>query len=46
MPAALCLQYPTGGGREAAAGINHLPMDDVGSFTERFIRYFCSASGS
>jgi hypothetical protein len=44
--AALCLQYPTGGGREAAAGINHLPMDDVGSFTERFIRYFCSASGS
>jgi len=38
--AALCLEYPTGGGREAAAGINHLPMNDVGAFAERFIRYF------
>jgi len=38
--AALCLDYATGGGREAAAGINHLPMDSVGDFTDRFIRYF------
>jgi len=38
--AALCLEYETGGGREAAAGINHLPMENVGAFTERFIRYF------
>jgi hypothetical protein len=42
--AALCLGYATGGGREAAAGINHLPMDSVGDFTERFIRYFDTAS--
>ena len=38
--AALCLDYATGGGREAAAGINHLPMDSVGDFADRFIRYF------
>ena len=41
---ALCLEYATGGGREAAAGINHLPMDAVGAFAERFIRYFCRDS--
>ena len=40
--AALCLEYPTGGGREAAAGINHLPMDNVSAFTERFLAYFAS----
>ncbi len=44
--AALCLEYPTGGGREAAAGINHLPMNDVGAFAERFIRYFGTDAGS
>ena len=38
--AALCLDYETGGGREAAAGINHLPMESVGDFAERFIRHF------
>ncbi|HEV3009120.1 MAG TPA: acetyltransferase [Burkholderiales bacterium] len=38
--AALCLDYATGGGREAAAGINHLPMQSVGDFTDRFIRHF------
>jgi hypothetical protein len=38
--AALCLGFPTGGGREAAAGINHLPMDGVDAFTERFMRHF------
>jgi len=38
--AALCLDYATGGGREAAAGINHLPMESIGDFTDRFIRYF------
>jgi hypothetical protein len=38
--AALCLEYATGGGREAAAGINHLPVDSVGGFTERFLRHF------
>lgn len=44
--AALCLEYATGGGREAAAGINHLPMEAVGAFAERFIRYFCRGSSS
>jgi hypothetical protein len=38
--AALCLEYETGGGREAAAGINHLPVEQVGAFTERFIQHF------
>jgi hypothetical protein len=38
--AALCLDFPTGGGREAAAGINHLPMESVDTFTERFIQHF------
>jgi hypothetical protein len=38
--AALCLGYATGGGREAAAGINHLPMESVGAFTERFLMHF------
>ena len=27
-------------GREAAAGINHLPMESVSGFTERFLRHF------
>ena len=44
--AALCLEYATGGGREAAAGINHLPLESVGAFTERFIRYFDRDSSS
>ena len=44
--ATLCLDYATGGGREAAAGINHLPMESVGAFTERFIRYFDRDSSS
>jgi hypothetical protein len=38
--AAFCLEYPTGGGREAAAGINHLPMHEAGAFADRFIRHF------
>ncbi len=29
----LCRQFPTGGGRKTAAGINHLPEDQVESFT-------------
>jgi hypothetical protein len=37
---ALCMGFPTGGGREAAAGINHLPQDALGSFTERFLTHF------
>ena len=28
----LCRQFPTGGGRKAAAGINHLPADQIDAF--------------
>ena len=35
----LCLQFESGGGRNAAAGINHLPIDDL----ERFIGAFRKA---
>lgn len=42
--AALCLEFPTGGGREAAAGINHLPLESVDAFAERFIRHFGTGS--
>jgi hypothetical protein len=38
--AALCLLYPTGGGRESAAGINHLPADEFEAFAKRFIEHF------
>jgi hypothetical protein len=37
--AQLCMQFPTGGGREAAAGINDLPQDSL----DRFIRAFADA---
>lgn len=32
----LCKQFPTGGGREAAAGINSLPADMLDRFIEKF----------
>ncbi len=32
----LCLQFPTGGGRQAAAGINRLPRDDLARFVDAF----------
>ncbi|MDQ6997516.1 MAG: DHH family phosphoesterase [Mariprofundus sp.] len=32
----LCMQFPTGGGRKAAAGINHLPASMFGSFVDAF----------
>jgi len=32
----LCALFPTGGGRKAAAGINHLPPVDVTRFIEKF----------
>lgn len=34
--ATLCKEFPTGGGREAAAGINNLPADLLDSFLARF----------
>ncbi|EIT68548.1 MULTISPECIES: hypothetical protein [Hydrocarboniphaga] len=36
----LCRQFPTGGGRAAAAGINHLPDDQLGAFTQAFTTQF------
>ncbi len=32
----LCRAFPTGGGRKAAAGINHLPESELERFIERF----------
>lgn len=36
----LCLQFDTGGGRAGAAGINHLPKDDLDTFMDTFRRAF------
>lgn len=36
----LCLQFDTGGGRKAAAGINHLPMSSLDQFLTRFQEFF------
>jgi hypothetical protein len=38
--AALCLGFAGGGGRESAAGINHLPLEELDSFTARFMEHF------
>lgn len=37
---ALCRQFPTGGGRKAAAGINSLPEPDYDAFVQRFLAAF------
>jgi len=37
---ALCLRFPSGGGRKAAAGINHLPADGFDRFVEAFLAAF------
>jgi hypothetical protein len=36
----LCRQFATGGGRQAAAGINALPEDDVARFIDKFREQF------
>jgi hypothetical protein len=36
----LCEAFPGGGGRRAAAGINHLPAADVERFVRAFSDYF------
>jgi hypothetical protein len=38
----LCRQFPTGGGRKAAAGINHLPESELPHFIQRFDEAFSS----
>lgn len=37
----LCKQFPTGGGRAAAAGINDLPVDQYDAFITRFQEFYC-----
>jgi len=37
----LCRQFPTGGGREAAAGINDLPADMLEEFISLFRESYC-----
>jgi hypothetical protein len=37
---ALCREFPTGGGRAAAAGINHLPADMLNAFAGRLQETF------
>lgn len=36
----LCMAFPTGGGRQAAAGINKLPADQYDAFVEKFTQAF------
>ncbi|WP_202416686.1 DHH family phosphoesterase [Duganella qianjiadongensis] len=36
----LCAEFPSGGGRKAAAGINRLPYADLERFIDRFSAYF------
>lgn len=38
--AELCMAFPTGGGRSGAAGIDHLPDDQVDDFVRAFARAF------
>jgi hypothetical protein len=39
----LCSQFETGGGRKAAAGINHLPESELGRFIATFFAVFTGA---
>ena len=38
----LCREFPTGGGRPAAAGINALPEAEVGTFVDRFVNCYAA----
>lgn len=40
--AELCRQFPSGGGREAAAGINHLPEAEIERFAAAFRQAYAS----
>ena len=35
-----CAEFQSGGGRHAAAGINHLSVEDLAQFSKRFFTYF------
>lgn len=39
----LCRQFPSGGGRAGAAGINQLPADQLGAFSEAFAKAYGAA---
>ena len=36
----ICRQFPTGGGRAAAAGINNLAASDLAKFTDVFSSFY------
>ena len=36
----LCMKFPTGGGRKAAAGINDLPADMLQDFLDTFAAFY------
>ena len=36
----LCMKFPTGGGRKAAAGINDLPADMLAEFVDTFSKFY------
>ncbi|MGR9012367.1 MAG: DHH family phosphoesterase [Gammaproteobacteria bacterium] len=36
----LCSAFPSGGGRKAAAGINHLPSDQLDTFIQKFEEFY------
>lgn len=40
----LCRQFPTGGGRAAAAGINALPASELSAFIDTFSRFYAGAA--
>jgi single-stranded DNA-specific DHH superfamily exonuclease len=40
----LCRRFPTGGGREAAAGINNLPADQLDDFTNQFCEFYSKSN--
>jgi len=42
----LCREFPTGSGRSAAAGINHLPRESLPEFIRAFGRVFSAATDS
>jgi hypothetical protein len=39
----LCMKFPTGGGRKAAAGINDLPGDMLQEFIDTFAAFYARA---
>lgn len=39
----LCSTFATGGGRQSAAGINHLPVDQLPTFINAFIQHYHSS---